>query len=63
MALSSTTQGPSLQKPTLEVVESPLATEVRQIFSDWMTHVIRLVKGQPYSEVEYTAGPIPKDTP
>ena len=38
-------------------------TEVRQTFSAWATHVIRLIKGQPFVEVEWTAGPIPTDTP
>ena len=34
-----------------------------QTFSDWATHVIRLTDGSPYVEVEWTAGPIPIDTP
>ena len=46
-------------KPTIEVVEGPLTTEVRQSFSNYATHVIRLTKGKPYVEVEWTAGPIP----
>jgi alpha-mannosidase len=49
--------------PTLKVVKGPVVTEVYQVFSDWATHVIRLVQGQPYVEVEWTAGPIPIDTP
>jgi len=44
---------------TLTVVTGPLVTEVRQSFSDYATHVIRLTKGMPYVEVEWTAGPIP----
>lgn len=50
-------------KPTLEVVRGPVVTEVRQSFSDWATHVIRLFPGRSYVEVEWTAGPIPVDTP
>eukprot|EP00040_Diaphanoeca_grandis_P000572 m.15796 g.15796 ORF g.15796 m.15796 type:complete len:1168 (-) comp10754_c0_seq1:58-3561(-) len=46
-------------KPTLEVINGPLVTEVRQSFSDYATHVIRLTKGMPYVEIEWTAGPIP----
>lgn len=48
---------------TLEVVEGDLITEVRQTFATWATHVFRLYKGQNFIEVEYTAGPIPIDTP
>jgi alpha-mannosidase len=36
---------------------------VYQTFSEWATHVIRLVQGAPYVEVEWTAGPIPISTP
>ena len=46
-----------------EVVEGPVVTEVRQVYSAWTTHVIRLHAGQPYVELEWTAGPIPIDTP
>ena len=46
-----------------EVVQGDLVTEVRQTFSDWATHVIRLVEGEPHVELEWTAGPIPIDTP
>ena len=46
-----------------EVVEGALVTEIRQTFSDWATHVIRLFKGKPYIEVEWTAGPIPINQP
>jgi len=51
------------QTPSLTVVEGPLVTEVFQKFSEWATHVIRLYKGRNYVEVEWTAGPIPVDTP
>jgi len=56
-------------KPTIEVRTSsgssgtPLVTEVYQSFSYWATHVIRLYRGKKYVEVEWTAGPIPVDTP
>ena len=49
--------------PTLEVVRGPVVTEVRQVFSEWATHVIRLFPGRSYIELEWTAGPIPVDTP
>jgi len=54
-------------KPTLKVVTGPVVTEVYQIFSEWATHVIRLYHKDPIYkgliEVEWTAGPIPVDTP
>lgn len=49
--------------PTLQVVKGPVVTEVLQTFSDWATHVVRLVQGASHVEVEWTAGPIPIDTP
>jgi alpha-mannosidase len=45
--------------PTVEVVQGPLVTEIRQTFSEWATHVIRLKNGSRFIEVEWTAGPIP----
>jgi hypothetical protein len=49
----------SSTQPTLEVSTGPLVTEIKQHFADWATHTIRLTKGSPYIEVEWTAGPIP----
>eukprot|EP01052_Picozoa_sp_SAG31_P014474 SAG31_NODE_901_length_11133_cov_9.476799_9_plen_718_part_00 len=46
-------------QPTLEVSSGPLVTEIKQTFSSWATHIVRLTKGSPYIEVEWTAGPIP----
>ncbi|KAL1529061.1 hypothetical protein AB1Y20_000024 [Prymnesium parvum] len=54
--------GPTV-KPTIEVVRGDLVTEVHQTFSSWASHVIRLYEGKNYVEVEWTAGPIPVDTP
>ena len=51
------------QQPTFNVVTGPLVTEVYQQYSEWATHVIRLYKDSPYVEMEWTAGPIPIDTP
>ena len=42
--------------PTLEVVEDGMVTEVRQVFSQWASHVVRLYKGAPYVELESTNG-------
>lgn len=49
--------------PSLQVVKGPVVTEVHQTFSNWATHVIRLIEGANHVEVEWTAGPIPVDTP
>lgn len=49
--------------PTLEVTTGPLVTEIKSVVSDWATHVIRLTKGSPFIEVEWTAGPIPMTAP
>ena len=51
------------QKPTITVVKGEVVTEVYQKFSEWATHVVRLYEGASYVEVEWTAGPIPIDTP
>jgi alpha-mannosidase len=51
------------QVPKLQVVKGPVVTEVHQTFSDWATHVVRLEQGRAFVEVEWTAGPIPIDTP
>ena len=60
---SSTFFSPNLEASAgeikTEVVEGPLVIEIRQYISSWASHVIRLVKGEPYVEVEYTCGPIP----
>lgn len=34
-------------------------TEISQSWGPWLSHVIRLVKDEPYIEVEWTVGPIP----
>jgi alpha-mannosidase len=49
----------SVSQPTIEVTSGPLVTEIKQVFSSWATHIIRLTKGSPFIEVEWTAGPIP----
>ena len=33
--------------------------EVHQSFADWITQVVRVYKGIPGVELEYTVGPIP----
>jgi hypothetical protein len=43
-----------------EIIRGELVIEVRQRVAQWASHVIRLVAGQPFIEVEWTAGPIPR---
>ncbi|KAH8073785.1 hypothetical protein JL720_10856 [Aureococcus anophagefferens] len=49
-------------EPTMEVEKGSLVTEVRLASADWASHVVRL-RGARHVEVEWTAGPIPVDTP
>ena len=38
---------------------TPLVEEVYQKFAEWAYQVVRLYRGKPYIEVEWTVGPIP----
>ncbi|KAG1649694.1 Lysosomal alpha-mannosidase [Nymphon striatum] len=46
---------------TIEVklIKGPLVEEVHQIFSPWVSQVIRLYKGEDHAEFEWLVGPIP----
>ena len=50
-------------EPTMEVEKGALVAEVRLASADWASHVVRLRAGARHVEVEWTAGPIPVDTP
>ncbi|XP_065568469.1 lysosomal alpha-mannosidase-like isoform X3 [Artemia franciscana] len=43
----------------LNVYTGPLVSEVHQVFSPWLTQVVRLYKGAPYLEFDWICGPIP----
>ena len=43
------------------VIQGTISTEVRQIFSSYITQIVRLNKGAKHLEFEYTVGPIPID--
>jgi len=50
-------------EPTMAVEQGPVSSEVRLQTSAWASHVVRLAAGASHVEVEWTAGPIPVDTP
>jgi lysosomal alpha-mannosidase len=43
----------------LEVVSGAVYAEVRQYVTDWMSGSVRLIRGSPVIEFDYTVGPIP----
>ena len=55
--------GPAATKVKTEVMRGSLVIEVRQRLSSWISHVIRLTKGSPFVELEWTVGPVPLDNP
>ena len=46
-------------KAQITIMKGSLVQEVRQIFSPFVSQVVRLYTGQRYAEFEYTIGPIP----
>lgn len=46
-------------RATLEIVESPVVSEVRQAFVGWGTLTTRLWRGARAAELEWTVGPVP----
>ena len=48
------THPPSTMQPRITVSTGPLVSEIKQEFATWATHTIRLTKGSPYIEVEWT---------
>jgi hypothetical protein len=52
---------PSSSASSVSVVEGELVTEVHATFGDWVKQTTRLVKNQPFVEIEWTVGPVPID--
>jgi len=48
-------------KAVIRVLQSPLVSEVQQVFSDWATQTVRLYAGAKHLEIEWTVGPVPID--
>ncbi len=44
---------------TLEVRTGPYVQEVVQVFSEWVSQVVRLYDDQPFAEIEWVVGPVP----
>ncbi|XP_063836494.1 lysosomal alpha-mannosidase-like [Ostrinia nubilalis] len=53
---------PVTEKVTYHAVRGSLVKEIRQRFSDWITQVIRLYRGEEFLEVEWVVGPVPLGT-
>eukprot|EP00927_Polykrikos_kofoidii_P048543 TRINITY_DN42808_c0_g1_i1.p1 TRINITY_DN42808_c0_g1~~TRINITY_DN42808_c0_g1_i1.p1 ORF type:complete len:1057 (-),score=109.34 TRINITY_DN42808_c0_g1_i1:89-2800(-) len=51
---------PAGLESAVRVEEGPLMTEIVQSWGPWLSHTVRLIKDEPYIEVEWTVGPIPK---
>ena len=43
------------------IVSGAVATEFRQVFSPWLSQIVRLTAGSPVVEFEWTAGHLPID--
>ena len=48
-------------KAQIHIFRGPVVQEVRQVFSPFVSQVVRLYTGQRHAEFEYTVGPIPID--
>mmetsp|Transcript_35433 Transcript_35433/g.82180 ORF Transcript_35433/g.82180 Transcript_35433/m.82180 type:complete len:513 (-) Transcript_35433:227-1765(-) len=46
----------------IETYSSPILTEIRTNYSNWVKQVERIYRGTSYTEIEYTVGPIPQGT-
>ncbi|KAK0401146.1 hypothetical protein QR680_015614 [Steinernema hermaphroditum] len=49
------------QTATLKIVKTEMMIEIRQIFSSWVSQVIRMEANKKLIEFQWTVGPIPKE--
>ncbi|KAM3955590.1 lysosomal alpha-mannosidase [Aphomia sociella] len=58
------TERPNLvtDRVTYHVVKGTLVREIRQRFSEWITQIIRLYRGEEFVELEWIVGPVPIGT-
>ncbi|XP_064076019.1 lysosomal alpha-mannosidase-like [Vanessa tameamea] len=53
---------PVTDKVSYHTIRGTLVKEIRQRFSDWITQIIRLYRGEEFVEVEWIIGPVPIGT-
>ncbi|CAF4957219.1 unnamed protein product [Pieris macdunnoughi] len=53
---------PVTERVTYHTIRGSLIKEIRQRFSDWITQVIRLYRGEEFVELEWIVGPVPIGT-
>ncbi|CAH4036337.1 unnamed protein product [Pieris brassicae] len=53
---------PVTERVTYHTIRGSLIKEIRQRFSDWITQVIRLYRGEEFVELEWVVGPVPIGT-
>ncbi|CAH2236949.1 jg23397 [Pararge aegeria aegeria] len=50
------------EKASYHSIRGSLVKEIRQRFSDWVTQIIRLYRGEEFVEIEWIVGPVPIGT-
>ncbi|XP_039752015.1 lysosomal alpha-mannosidase-like [Pararge aegeria] len=53
---------PVAEKASYHSIRGSLVKEIRQRFSDWVTQIIRLYRGEEFVEIEWIVGPVPIGT-
>ncbi|XP_026322545.1 lysosomal alpha-mannosidase-like [Hyposmocoma kahamanoa] len=50
---------PVTEKATYHAIRGTIVKEIRQRFTDWITQIIRLYRGEEFIEIEWVVGPVP----